>query len=139
MSPVADSTYTKIIRSELPAHRVWEDNDFIAILDIHPVQRGHVLLIPKQQIDSIYDLDETTYINLWKRVRWLASPLRVATGAKRIGIVVEGLCVPHVHVHLVPVFRSNDLDPNKQQSASDHELAQVAETIRKAIASEMEA
>ena len=83
MPPVTDSTFTRIIRGEMPAHRVWEDEEFVAFLDINPVQRGHVLLIPRQQVDSIYDLDEKTYAALWQRVRLLAPPICANVKAKR--------------------------------------------------------
>lgn len=131
---MADSIFTRIIRGELPSHKVWEDDAFFAFLDIHPIQTGHTLLVPKQQVDSIWDLDEATYDALWHRVRRLAGPICAAMNAVRTGIVVEGLAVPHVHVHLIPVNKTADLDPNKQKSPKPEELAPIAQAIRDAIA-----
>jgi histidine triad (HIT) family protein len=127
MSP---SIFTKIVRGEVPAHRVWEDEEFLAFLDTRPVRPGHVLLIPKREVDYVFDLPGELYARLWERARRLAGALREATGAARIGIAVEGLSVPHVHVHLVPVSRPGDLDPSKQRPVPDEELARMAEAIR---------
>ena len=138
MPDFPDSIFTKIINGQLPSHPVWEDDQFFAFLDIHPVQRGHVLLVPKRQVDSIWDLNEAEYSALWIRARFLAGPICQAMHAVRTGIVVEGLAVPHVHVHLIPVFKSNDLDPNRQRPASDNELLEVADLIRQAIAEKAE-
>jgi histidine triad (HIT) family protein len=129
-----DSIFTRIIRGELPCHRVWEDADFFAFLDIHPIQRGHTLLIPKKEVDSIWDLDEQTYAALWQRARRLAVPISAAMNAVRTGIVVEGLAVPHVHVHLIPVNQTRDLDPAKHHPSTAADFVAVAESIRQAIA-----
>lgn len=131
---MGESIFTRIIRGELPSHKVWEDADFFAFLDINPIQRGHMLLVPKKEVDSIWDLDEATYAALWSRVRKLAPPLCKAIGAVRTGIVVEGLAVPHVHVHLIPINKTADIDPHHQKKATPEELAPIAETIRKAFA-----
>ena len=131
---MAESIFTRIIRAELPSHKVWEDDAFFAFLDIHPIQTGHTLLIPKTEVDSIWDLDEASYNALWQRARRLAGPICSAMKAVRTGIVVEGLAVPHVHVHLIPVFKTADLDPSKQRTVTSEELASVAVKIREAIA-----
>jgi len=131
---MAESIFTRIVRGELPSHKVWEDDAFFAFLDINPVKAGHTLLIPKKEVDSIWDLDEATYTALWQRARLLAGPICAAMKAVRTAIVVEGLAVPHVHVHLIPIFQTMDIDPRNHKAASSEELAPVAEAIRHAIA-----
>lgn len=128
-----DSLFSKIIRGESPAHRVWEDDQFLAILDIRPIHAGHVLLIPKQPVDNVFELEQGVYEALWRRIRELARPLQTASGAVRIGIAVEGFGVPHAHVHLVPLFEPGDLDANKQHEVSAVELAAMAQRIREVI------
>ncbi len=130
---MTDSIFTRILRGELPAHKVWEDGAFFAFLDIRPIQPGHTLLVPKVQVDSIWDLDAETYAALWQRAHRLAGPICSAMKAVRTGVVVEGLAVPHVHVHLIPVNATADLDPNKGRAATDAELATVADALRAAI------
>lgn len=127
------SIFTKVIRREAPGHIIWEDNEFIALLDTHPINIGHTLVIPKEEIDSIFDLSEEQYKKIWEIVKFLASPIQRATQAKRIGIAVEGFGVPHVHVHLIPVNNSCDLDPNKSKKASPEELERMYHQIRKEI------
>jgi histidine triad (HIT) family protein len=116
------SIFTKIIRREEPGYIVWEDKEFIALLDINPIKPGHTLVIPKEEVDSIFDLSEEQYKKIWEIVKFLASPLQKATQAKRIGIAVEGFGVPHTHIHLVPVNNTCDLDPNKSKKATQEEL-----------------
>jgi histidine triad (HIT) family protein len=126
--------FCKIINRELPSHKIWEDENFLAFLDINPVQRGHVLLIPKAHSDYIFSIEDKQYLEIFKRAKALSEPIRKATDAKRIGLGVEGLSVPHVHIHIIPVNNINDIDPCKAKKASPEELAKVAEKIRKEIA-----
>ena len=128
-----DSVFTKIINAELPAFRLWEDEHFIAILDIHPINPGHTLLIPKQQIDYIFDLPDELYDSMWRVVKWLAPMIRQAVGCERVGIAVEGFSVPHVHIHLVPVNSGNELNPNRAVSASPEQLTIIQNKICQAI------
>ena len=128
-----DSVYTKIIQGKLPAFRLWESDFSIAILDINPINPGHTLLIPKQQIDYIFALPDELYNHMWQVVKWLAPLIQRAMECKRIGIAVEGLGVPHVHIHLVPVNSSNELNPERAKSASPEELTLVHNKISQAI------
>lgn len=129
-----DSIFAQIVRGEAPAHRVWEDDAFLAFLDLRPIRPGHTLLIPKEAPDSVFDLAPEVYAGLWERARRLEAPLREATGARRVGLVVEGFGVPHAHVHLVPIDALGDLDPCRQRPASHGELSALATRIREAIA-----
>jgi histidine triad (HIT) family protein len=129
-----ESVFTKIIKGEIPAHKVYEDEQCLAFLDIHPLTAGHTLLIPKHQVDYLFDLPEATYNYLWKVARELAGPLRTATGAKRVGIIVEGFAVPHTHIHLVPMNTDQDLKHGGRSVPTEEELATMAERIRAAVA-----
>ena len=129
-----NSIYTKIIRGELPAFRLWESDLSIAILDINPINPGHTLLIPKQQIDYIFDLPDELYNHMWQVVKWFAPLIQQAMDCERIGIAVEGFSVPHVHIHLVPVNSGNELNPERATSASSEELTIIQNKILQAIA-----
>ncbi len=97
-----DSVFTKIIKGEMPAHKVYEDEDIIAFMDINPVHEGHTLVVPKEQVDHFDDLDDVIYDKLWRIVKKVAKAQKKAFHTKRIGIQVVGLDVPHAHVHLIP-------------------------------------
>ena len=130
------SIFTRIARKELPAHIVWEDAEFMSLMSIKPVSSGHLLLAPKAQVDTIYNLTERAYYRLWQIVRFLEAPLQRAIGAPRIGIAFEGFGVAHAHVHLIPVYRLGDLDPRRATLAAFEDLRPIAERIRAEIASE---
>jgi histidine triad (HIT) family protein len=119
------SIFTRIITGELPGHIIWQDADFAALLDINPINPGHVLLVPKLEIESIFDLPAPMYQRAWEVVRWLEPALRRVAGAPKLGIAVEGFGVAHAHIHLVPVFEGNQLDPNRAKATSQSELSQI--------------
>lgn len=127
------SVFTKILNGEIPGYIVAQDEHFFALLDIRPVNSGHTLVIPKQEVDVLYDLDDETYTGLFLFCKKIAPALKVATGARRIGMVVEGFGVPHVHVHLVPINAANELNPERARDASDAELAAMQERITAAL------
>lgn len=124
-----DSVFTKIINGTLPAFRLWESNLAIAILDIQPINPGHTLLIPKQQIVDIFDLPDELYHSLWQTAKWLAPLIQQAMECQRVGIAVEGFSVPHVHIHLVPVNSINELNPERAVTASPEQLTIVQNKI----------
>ncbi len=129
-----DSVFTKIIKGESPpAFPIWEDEHFIAILVPEPINPGHTLLIPKEQIDYIFDLPEELYNSMWQMVKWLSLYIQQAMKSKRIGIAVEGFGVPHVHIHLVPVNSGNELNPERASLVTSDELTIVQNKIRKLI------
>ncbi len=130
MSAASPSIFTRIARRELPAHVVWEDADFMAFLTLNPISSGHLLVTPKEEVDSIFALGASAYQRLWQIVRFLEVPLREAIGSPSIGIAVEGFGVPHAHVHLVPVYHLGDMDPRRASTATLEELRPVAEKIR---------
>ena len=125
--------FCEIIDGEHPAQIIWEDENYLAFLDIHPFSPGHTLLIPKKHVDDVFDLDNELYTSLFLAAKQLTEPLKKATNAKRIGVAIEGLSVPHAHIHLVPIRRASDLNPQRARDASDEELAEMCERIRKEI------
>lgn len=124
------SIFTKIINREIPAHIVWENDNYLAFLSIQPVNPGHLLVVPKKETDYVFDLNDEEYKELMIMAKLLATPLQKATKAKRIGLSVEGFGVPHVHVHLIPINQANEMDPHKVRAASDEELANMAQNIK---------
>ncbi|MBL4668814.1 MAG: HIT family protein [Flavobacteriales bacterium] len=105
-----DSIFTKIINKEIPAYIIEENDDFIAFLDVFPLAKGHTLVIPKKQVDYIFDLDEKTYTDLWKFSQKISVKVNAAIECKRIGVAVIGLEVPHAHIHLVPLNSVEDIN-----------------------------
>lgn len=107
--------FTKIINKELPAYIVAEDDGHLAFLDIKPVKRGHLLVIPKTEIDYIFDMNDEAYTKLNLFAKKVAKAMRQAISCKRIGTAVVGLEVPHVHIHLIPLDNLSDLDFTKER------------------------
>src|SRR3954471_11459516 len=114
--------FCEIVAGRIPARTVWEDRDHLLMLDIRPLAPGHLLLIPKKHAEDLFLLPERDYTRLLSRARALAPTLRRATRAKRIGLVVEGFGVPHVHVHLVPVNGAGELNPTRAKPATEAAL-----------------
>lgn len=128
------SIFAKIISGEIPAYKVTETEDFLAFLDIQPVSTGHVLVVPKKEVDYLFDLDDELYIGLMVFAKTVAKGLEKAIRCKRIGITVIGLEVPHAHIHLIPINGMDDMNFSKQKlNPSKEELSEVAEKIKQAI------
>ncbi len=128
------SIFSKIIAGEIPCHKICEDENHLAFLDVMPLVRGHVLVVPKKEIDYIFDLSEDELANLWKFALPIAKAIKMAIPCKRIGNSVIGLEVPHVHIHLVPMETANDLNFTREKLQVSHdELANIAELIRNCI------
>lgn len=129
---MADSIFTKIIKGEIPAHKIYEDNKTIAILDIHPVQPGMTLVITKRQVEDFTELTDEELAALMQTVKKLALRLKqVFPDKKRIGLQIEGLDVPHVHVKLIPINSGAEFRAKPDFSSEpDHEtLAQIAKKL----------
>jgi histidine triad (HIT) family protein len=127
------SLFTKIINGEISAHKIYEDDKVIAFLTIHPLCDGHTLVVPKKQIDQIWDLESNDYKYLWGITQMIALHLRDIMKVERIGVVIKGFEVPHAHIHLIPVpFDTHiDFDPEPSPSIVDNEkLASIADLIR---------
>jgi len=128
------SIFTKIVRKEIPSYKVHENDRFYAFLDINPLKKGHTLVIPKNEIDYIFDLESDEYQNLWSFAKIVANGMRKVINCKRISIVVMGLEVPHAHIHLIPLDNMNDINFNQPKlNLSSEEMQQIADKIRNAI------
>lgn len=128
------SIFSKIISGEIPCHKIDENDHFLAFLDISPVAEGHTLVIPKQEVSYLFDLDEATYVGLMLFARRLAPAIAKAVPCLRVGVTVIGLEVPHTHIHLVPLNQMNDINFSKPKLVMKPEqLAATAESIRNAL------
>ncbi len=123
------SIFTQIINREIPAYIVAEDDKHIAFLDIFPAAEGHVLVVPKKEVDKIFDLDEEDYLNLMQFARKVAKAMENVFDVKRIGMAVIGLEVPHVHIHLVPINRMSDMDFTNKKSFTEEQFTQIRNKI----------
>jgi len=133
LANIMKSIFTKIIRMEERAHVVWNSNRIIAILDICPINPGHLLVIPYEEVSDIDDLTDERYHELWRAVKHLRRALQSAFGAPKVGIAVEGFGVDHAHIHLVPVYSGNELNPERAKPASVKDLDLVHKKILAAI------
>ena len=125
------SIFSKIVQGEIPCHKIAEDDQFLAFLDVMPLVEGHTLVIPKQEIDYIFDLDPEVLAGLMKFAQQIAPAIKKAIPCKRIGVAVIGLEVPHAHVHLVPLNRMLDINFSQEKlKLSQESLAKTAELIR---------
>lgn len=125
------SIFSKIIRDELPSYKIAEDEHFLAFLDAFPVVKGHVLVIPKKEVDKIFDLDEETYEGLMKFSYRIAQALEKAIPCNRVGMAAVGLEVPHVHIHLIPLNSMEDMNFLKPKLKLDNEeMKEIAEKIK---------
>ncbi|WP_203294715.1 HIT family protein [Luteirhabdus pelagi] len=124
------SIFTKIINGDIPCHKVAEDENFIAFLDINPNAKGHALCVPKEEVDKLFDLGEHMYLQLMQFSRRVAKALEKTVDCNRVGMAVIGLEVPHVHVHLIPLNSMDDMDFSSKVSMTDDEMAELAAEIR---------
>lgn len=125
------SIFSKIVSGEIPSFKVMEDEHHLAFLDILPLAKGHVLVIPKQEVDSIFDLSEQAYAELWLFAKTTAKALEIAIPCKRVGIAVIGLEVPHAHIHLLPLQSVEDINFSKPKlTLSTDEMQAIAAKIR---------
>ena len=128
------SVFSKIISGDIPAYKVLENESFLAFLDIFPLAKGHVLVIPKKETDYLFDIFSDEYLELWKFVQQVAKAMDMVIDCKRIGVAVIGLEVPHTHIHLVPLNNVSDINFERPKlSFSEEEMDAVAQKIRKAL------
>ncbi|MCI5083577.1 MAG: HIT family protein [Saprospiraceae bacterium] len=122
--------FTRIVNGEIPAHKVAEDDQFLAFLDISPVAKGHTLVIPKKEVDYYFDLDDEMIIKMNVFAKKVAIALKAAIPCNRIGTAVVGLEVPHAHMHLIPINKIQDMSFEKERlKFSQEELAEIAQQI----------
>jgi histidine triad (HIT) family protein len=126
--------FSKIVAGEIPAYKVAETLEFLAFLDINPLAEGHVLVIPKKEVDYLFDLDDETYAGLQIFAKIVATGMRKAISCKRIGVAVIGLEVPHAHIHLIPMNNVSDLNfARPKLSFTPEQLEATAEKIKLAL------
>lgn len=122
--------FTKIIEGEIPGHIVAEDEDCCAFLDVNPLARGHTLVVPKKEVDKLFDLDDASYQALTLFAKRVADGIETVITCNRVGVAVLGLEVPHAHIHLVPIQHEGDLNfSNPRVRLSDDEMAEIAKEI----------
>jgi histidine triad (HIT) family protein len=124
------SVFSRIIAREIPAHILREDDDFLAFLDVRPIRAGHALVISKAEIPDVFDLPDPLLAGMLPFARPVARAIHEVTAARRVGMAVIGLEVPHAHVHLIPIDQLHDIDFRRATPAADDELAAMADRIR---------
>lgn len=125
------TVFSKIVSGEIPAHIVAETTEFIAFLDVNPLVMGHVLVIPKKEIDYIFDMDEESYFGLTLFAKIVATGLKEAFPCKKVGVAVIGLEVPHVHIHLIPMNEVSDMNFSREKlKPTDEQLKEAALRIK---------
>lgn len=122
--------FSKIVNGEIPCYKVYEDDEFLAFLDVFPVSKGHVLVIPKKETDYIFDIEDQSYARMWQFAKKISKALRLSVSCERIGISVIGLEVAHAHIHLLPINSLEDMNFSKpKMSFSKLEFEEIADTI----------
>lgn len=125
------SIFSKIVNGEIPCYKVAETNDFLAFLDVRPLAAGHTLVIPKKEVDYIFDMDDEMFAGLQLFSKIVAKAVKKAVPCKRIGVAVIGLEVPHAHIHLVPINEISDLNfENERKQFTAEEYNSIAKKIR---------
>ena len=127
------SIFSRIINKDIPCYLIAENNYSISFLDINPIAIGHVLVVPKIEVDYLFDLDQKSYNELWNFSRSVASAIKRTIECERIGVSVIGLEVPHAHIHLVPINNINDMDFSRKISTTPNSLDALAKKIAKNI------
>lgn len=121
--------FSKVIAGELPGYKIYEDEYVCAFLDINPIQRGHTLVLPKLEVEDMFNLDEELYDKVMHRVRYVAQILQAKFNCKKVCVFVEGYEIPHAHVHLVPTNKSEDFDKKWAHPATKEELLEVQKLL----------
>ena len=123
--------FSRIVAGEIPCYKIAEDENFFAFLDINPMAKGHTLVIPKKEVDYIFDLEDSEIAEFTVFAKKVAAAIKKATNCKRVGMMVIGLEVPHAHIHLIPIENESDMNlSNPRVKLSDEEFAEIAKRIR---------
>lgn len=125
------SIFTKIIKGEIPCHKIAENDQFLAFLDISPLQKGHTLVIPKKEVDYIFDIEDQLLADMMVFAKSVSTKIKSVIPCNRIGVAVVGLEVPHAHIHLIPISKMDDMNfANEKLQLDQEELARIAQKIR---------
>lgn len=126
------SIFSRIIAGEIPGYKILETDDYIAFLDVFPLKKGHTLIVPKKEVDYIFDLDDATYQGLMVFAKRVSSAIKQAIPCNRIGMSIIGLEVPHAHIHLIPISTTSDMNfSNEKLKLTQEEFEEIASSIRK--------
>ena len=126
--------FSKIVAGKIPSYKVAEDERFLAFLDVFPLAKGHVLVIPKEETDYIFDIESNEYLLFWQFAKQVAKAMDKVFDCERIGVTVIGLEVPHAHIHLVPINGVSDINFEKPKlKFSEQEFEDIAKQIRKEV------
>lgn len=124
------SIFTRIINGEIPSYKIAESEDYYAFLDINPLMKGHTLVIPKKEVDYLFDLDDATYNGLLAFSKKVALAIKSVVACERVGVVVMGMEVPHAHIHLIPINKMDDMNFARPKLSLDkNEFKAIAENI----------
>ena len=124
------SVFTRIVKGEIPCYKVAEDDRYFAFLDINPLAKGHTLVIPKEETDNIFDLDDRTLADMMVFAKRIARKIQANIACKKVAVVVLGLEVPHAHIHLVPINSEKDVDFHREKlQLTPEEFQRIAKTI----------
>ena len=125
------SIFSKIVAGEIPSHKIAEDNEFYAFLDINPITKGHTLVIPKEETDYIFDVDDEILGRMMIFAKNIAKAIKESVPCIRVGVAVIGLEVPHAHIHLIPINEESDMNfRNPKLKLTQDELKAIAESIK---------
>lgn len=126
------SIFTKIINGEIPAYKIAEDENYLAFLDVFPLVEGHCLVIPKQEVDNIFDLDTETYKGLFAFAQKIAKAIQKTIPCVKVGVAVVGLEVPHAHIHLIPINKMSDMNfSNPKLKLEKEKFEEITQLIKK--------
>jgi len=126
--------FTRIVNGEIPCYKIAEDSNYLAFLDINPLAKGHVLVIPKKEVDYIFDIDDNLLGGMMVFAKKIAKAIDKTIPCKRVGVVVIGLEVPHAHIHLIPINKISDVNfANPKLSLPKEEFVAIAEKIKAAL------
>lgn len=124
------SIFTRIVKGEIPSYKIAENKDFFAFLDINPLAKGHTLVIPKKEVDYIFDVEDTLYKELFTFAKKVGKAIETVVPCKRMGMIVFGLDVPHAHIHLIPINKASDMSfESPKLSLEDEEFLEIAAKI----------
>ena len=124
------SIFTKIISGEIPSYKIYEDENYFAFLDINPNALGHTLCVPKKEVDQVFDLDDDALSGLMIFSKKVAHAIKKAVVCKRVGVSIIGLEVPHVHVHLIPINKKNDMSFESKINLTQDEFIEIMKKIK---------
>lgn len=125
------SVFSRIVSGEIPSHKVYEDEEFLAFLDISPLTMGHTLLIPKKETDYLFDIETPDYLKLMETAKRVSEVIKKVCACRRVGVAVIGLEVPHAHIHLIPINTMDDMNFSRPKlNPSQDKLAEMSLKLR---------